>query len=244
MNAQVFKRRAKETSEGDSVEVKRLFPIHGYMNFDPFVLWDHFYVTPGSGFPDHPHRGFEAITYMFAGSMEHADNLGNRSTVFPGGAQRFTAGRGIVHSEMPGTQGSNIGIQLWINLPQRLKGLEPEYQQVDAENIPVVNLEGGELHRIVGTDAPVKLNTEVEYLELKLAKAGHFSHAVADGFRGFVYLVAGAATINGEAAQTGEAVFFEGIGNLEITAGEDLHAMIAMGRPHGEPIRQYGPFVD
>lgn len=244
MSTQVFKRRAKETSEGDSVEVKRLFPIHGYMNYDPFVLWDHFDVTPGSGFPDHPHRGFEAITYMFAGSMEHADNLGNRSTVHAGGAQRFTAGRGIVHSEMPGTKGSNNGIQLWINLPQRLKGLAPEYQQVDAENIPGEKLEGGELHKIVGPEGPVKLHTDVEYLELKLDNAAHFTYAVAAGFRGLVYLVKGAARINGEDAQAADAVFFEGVDALDILASEDLHAMIAMGRPHGEPIRQYGPFVD
>jgi len=100
--------------EGDGVEVKRLMPVANLRNFDPFVLWDHFDIE-GGGFPNHPHRGFEAITYMFDGGMKHKDNLGNQGTVFAGGAQRFTAGKGIVHSEMP--DGKAAGIQLWINLP-------------------------------------------------------------------------------------------------------------------------------
>jgi len=83
--------------EGDGVDVKRLFPLREFMNFDPFVMWDHFNIGPGRGFPDHPHRGFEAITYMFDGGMNHKDNLGNESFVTPGGAQRFTAGSGMVH---------------------------------------------------------------------------------------------------------------------------------------------------
>lgn len=123
--------QVKEVAEGDGVDVKRLFPVPGRMNFDPFVLWDHFDILPGKGFPDHPHRGFEAITYMFSGGMNHQDNLGNASFVESGGAQRFTAGSGIVHSEMPAETGRSNGIQLWINLPKRLKTLPASYQQVD-----------------------------------------------------------------------------------------------------------------
>ena len=119
--------------EGDGVMVKRLMPRQGLMNFDPFVLMDHFDIE-GGGFPDHPHRGFEAITYMLDGGMQHVDNLGNKSVVYAGGLQRFTAGKGLVHSEMP--QGRAQGIQLWINLPKRLKQMQPSYQQVDAEDIP------------------------------------------------------------------------------------------------------------
>ena len=131
--------------EGDGVDVKRLFPLPGFMNFDPFVLWDHFDIGAGRGFPNHPHRGFEAITYMFAGGMNHKDNLGNESFVTAGGAQRFTAGSGLVHSEMPAEQGQSNGIQLWINLPQRLKQSAPEYQQVNEDKFPVKKIAGGQV---------------------------------------------------------------------------------------------------
>ena len=123
---------AATVPEGDGVLVKRLMPVHGLLNLDPFVLWDHFDIAAG-GFPDHPHRGFEAITYLFEGGMKHADNLGNRGTVHAGGAQRFTAGSGIVHSEFP--DGHAAGIQLWINLPRRLKGIDADYQQLQANEI-------------------------------------------------------------------------------------------------------------
>ena len=141
--------------EGDGVDVKRLFPLQGFMNFDPFVLWDHFNIGPGRGFPDHPHRGFEAITYMFDGGMNHKDNLGNESFVTAGGAQRFTAGAGMVHSEMPAEAGESNGIQLWINLPQRLKKIEPGYQQVDAAEFPIVELEAGQVKILVGENSPL-----------------------------------------------------------------------------------------
>ncbi len=130
--------KAVHTQEGDNAEVNRLFPLPGrLMHYDPFVLWDEFTVQPGAGFPTHPHRGFEAITYVFSGEMQHADNLGNTSTVGPGGAQRFTAGRGIEHSEMPGETQATRGIQLWINLPQRLKQLDPDYQEVPASRLVI-----------------------------------------------------------------------------------------------------------
>lgn len=134
MNAKqnTFIQSAVEMSEGDGVNVNRLFPVtRERMNFDPFVLWDNFNIGPDRGFPTHPHRGFEAITYMFSGSIEHKDNLGNHSTVTAGGAQRFTAGRGIEHSEMPDSDIMSNGIQLWINLAKDLKQIDPDYQQVD-----------------------------------------------------------------------------------------------------------------
>jgi redox-sensitive bicupin YhaK (pirin superfamily) len=126
---------AVETMEGDKVIVKRLFPVAGLRNHDPFVLWDHFEVAAGSGFPPHPHRGFEAITYLFSGNMSHEDNLGNSSIIGPGGAQRFSAGKGIIHSEMSGGEEPARGIQLWINLPKRLKHIDPDYQETAAAEI-------------------------------------------------------------------------------------------------------------
>jgi len=237
-------RQALATMEGDGAEVKPLMPIPGFMNFDPIVLWDHFDLGPGTGFPDHPHRGFEAITYLFQGSMQHADNLGNRSTVAAGGVQRFTAGRGLVHSEMPAAEGHTDGIQLWINLPGRLKGVEPTYQQVDAEQIPEQQFEGGRRRVIVGADSPVKLLTPVYYCELQLEAGAELSDAIQAGHRGLVYVVSGEVSINEHALQTAQSLFCERETTLQIHAASAAHLMLCFGQPHGEPIKQYGPFVD
>ncbi len=239
-----FIRKAEETSEGASVDVKRLFPIPSYMNFDPFVLWDHFNVKAGSGFPDHPHRGFEGITYMFSGSMEHKDNLGNQSRVGVGGAQRFTAGSGIVHSEMPGTQGDNEGIQLWVNLPRSLKGSEPGYQQVEQGDFPLTAFTGGSIRTIIGGDSPLELKTPVSYQHLQLDAGAEYVEAMNEGFRGFIYMVEGQGEVMGQTLQAGDALFAEHGGELTVTSVNGCVAMLCFGKPHAEPIHQHGPFVD
>jgi hypothetical protein len=236
---------ARLTSEGDGAEVKRLFPISMQrMNFDPFVLWDHFFIQPGNGFPTHPHRGFEAITYLFQGAMEHKDNMGNCSTVLPGGAQRFTAGRGLEHSEMPAADGVTSGIQLWINLPKRLKQIDAEYQQVDAVDVPVSEDNGVRIHHIVGPQGRVELRTPVVYQDVEISAGRHFSFDVPDNFRGLVYVVSGELDYGDQQLTAGKTLFFADIGHISLTAGEDSRVMLCMGTPHGEPIRQYGPFVD
>ena len=244
MNTHIEIRQALETMEGDGAEVKRLMPIHGFMNYDPVVLWDHFSVAPGMGFPDHPHRGFEAITYIFQGSMEHADNMGNRTTVFPGGAQRFTAGRGLVHSEMPGASERTIGIQLWINLPKRLKMVDPGYQQVEGADIPEVEFAGGKKRIIAGEGSPLKLLTPVKYLDIELHEKGELAEAIETGHRGLVYVVEGEVDINGHRLTTGQACFIEAEDKLLMKAKQATRLMLCFGQPHGEPIRQYGPYVD
>ena len=245
MENNIFIRPAVEMSEGDGVDVNRLFPVsRDMMNYDPFVLWDNFNIGPDRGFPTHPHRGFEAITYMFTGSIEHKDNLGNHSTVTSGGAQRFTAGRGIEHSEMPDSQGMSNGIQLWINLAKKLKTIEPDYQQVDEDNIPLLEIEGGNIRVIVGDNSPVKLQTPVRYLRVNLDKGAKLTEKVPQDFRGFIYILAGKLNVNAENVNEREAFFFEKIEELDIEALTASHFMLCMGRPHGEPIRQYGPFVD
>lgn len=245
MENNTFIHPAVEMSEGDGVDVNRLFPVsHKMMNYDPFVLWDNFNLGPDRGFPTHPHRGFEAITYMFSGSIEHKDNLGNHSTVTSGGAQRFTAGRGMEHSEMPDSQIESNGIQLWINLAQDLKQIDPDYQQVDKENIPQKEITGGRVSVIVGDNSPVKLNTPVRYLEINLEKGASLSEKVPKYFRGFIYLINGQIKVNTESVKAKEAFFFESIEELDIESLSKSHFMLCMGKPHGEPIKQYGPFVD
>jgi redox-sensitive bicupin YhaK (pirin superfamily) len=227
--------------EGDGVEVKRLMPVANLRNYDPFVLWDHFDIAAG-GFPNHPHRGFEAITYMFEGGMQHADNLGNRGTVHGGGAQRFTAGRGIVHSEMPA--GHAAGIQLWINLPGRLKGIDPDYQQVEKNEIPETIIDGGTVRTIVGEGGPILLKTSVEYLDVSLDAGASLERPVSDGLRGFIYVVEGSISVNGETVDAGAAAYVDGEPSLAISSTEGGRFMWCFGRPYGEPIFQHGPFVD
>jgi len=241
----IFIHPAIEMSEGDGVDVNRLFPVSSkMMNFDPFVLWDNFNLGPDRGFPTHPHRGFEAITYMFTGSIEHKDNLGNHSTVTSGGAQRFTAGRGMEHSEMPDSKVNSNGIQLWINLAKDKKTIEPGYQQVDEEDIPLVNIEGGTIRVIVGEDSPVKLQTPVRYLRINLDAGTKLNEKIPKDFRGFIYSLNGKLKINTEIVNEREACFFENISALDIEAIAESHFMLCMGKPHGEPIHQHGPFVD
>ncbi len=230
--------------EGDGVDVKRLFPLHGFMNFDPFVLWDHFNIGPGRGFPDHPHRGFEAITYMFDGGMNHKDNLGNESFVTAGGAQRFTAGRGMVHSEMPSDSGESNGVQLWINLPQRLKKIAPGYQQVEASEFPVIELDGGQVKILVGEKSPLLLKTNVIYQHVTLKKEASYSLKLEPKMRGIIYVKQGSVQVNEALVNFDQALFIDGISQLEFKAVKASQFMICMGEPHAEPIRQYGPFVD
>ena len=230
--------------EGDGVDVKRLFPLHGFMNFDPFVLWDHFELASGRGFPDHPHRGFEAITYILEGGMNHKDNLGNASFVTAGGAQRFTAGQGLVHSEIPADSVVSKGIQLWINLPKRLKQVNPEYQQVNSNEFPIKNIDGGSVKIIVGEASPLKLRTHVSYQHITLNKEAMFKFNLQSGMRGFIYIIQGSGRLNSVNMNSGQAAFIEDECLLEFKAIQNCEFMLCMGMPHGEPIRQHGPFVD
>jgi len=244
MKPKFFVRTASAGAEGDGAEVQRLFPLHGFMNFDPFVLWDHFNVSPGCGFPDHPHRGFEGITYIFEGSMHHKDNLGNDSTVLPGGLQRFTAGSGIVHSEMPSSGASTKGIQLWVNLPQSLKKSTPDYQQVNSGSVAEHTVEGGTVRELISDSSLLKLKTSVCYFDIQLNAGTIFNEAVSNGFRGIAYIVNGKAKIRGQSLMEGQALFFEGLDQLEINAESDVRIMLCYGAPHGETIYQHGPYVD
>jgi redox-sensitive bicupin YhaK (pirin superfamily) len=240
----IFLREAVSGSEGEGAEVNRLFPIQNFMNFDPFVLWDDFTVPPSAGFPDHPHRGFEAVTYIFDGSMQHKDNLGNESTVESGGLQRFTAGKGIIHSEMPSPGGTTRGIQMWVNLPRSLKQEDPAYQQVDTDAVPVRTINGGTVRELVGKGSPLQLKTPVCYLDVQLDPGGQFVEKMPDEFRGFVYLIEGTATVNGNDVSMGSALFYEGAATVDVGADEACRFMVCFGRPHGEPIYQHGTYVD
>jgi redox-sensitive bicupin YhaK (pirin superfamily) len=238
------KLEALDTMEGSGVRVRRLFPSSGIKYLDPFVLLDEFFVEPTTGFPPHPHRGFEALTYMIEGSFRHKDNLGNDTEVFPGGVQKFTAGKGLYHSEMPGEGPLNHGFQLWINLPKSLKEMEPSYEQFDPERLPENGGEGIRVRTLVGDSSPVKLNTNVIFKDVHL-EAGHtYTADHPDGLAGFIYLYGGRLAVEGSSIKPGEAILLNGDGGLEVKGEEQSRLILLAGEPHGEPIRQLGPFVD
>lgn len=236
---------AKRMIEGEGVAVKRLFPIFGErMNHDPFVLFDHFIIAKGRGFPCHPHRGFEAITYLFSGAMRHKDNLGNDSVIIAGGSQIFCAGRGISHSEMPESEGVTEGVQLWINLSKELKTIEPSYHSVDGDVLPTSELDSVSVTTIAGAQSPVKLHNLATYQSVRMANQSAYEVDVV-GKQGLIYVVSGQLSFGDQTIESGQALLFDDcVESLSLYAVRNCHLMVAHSAPHNEPIIQNGSFVD
>ncbi|HET6581858.1 MAG TPA: pirin family protein [Nannocystaceae bacterium] len=235
--------RATPAIDGAGAHVLRVFPGPALRHLDPFVLLDDFDVAVPAGFPEHPHRGFEAFTYMLEGEFEHADSMGNRSAIAAGGTQRFNSGAGARHSEMPGSGPHNRGLQLWVNLPRELKTMTPEYDGIDAIDMPVDERDGQRIRTVVGASSPVRLHTEVEYLDVELLAAGGFAREIDGEEHVLVYVIAGSLAIGDERAERGEALVL-GPGRLDLHADAGTRFAYLRGRPHREPIRHRGPFVD
>jgi len=236
----------QETPEGDGVVVTRLFPTHQIMNHDPFVLFDHFTLKEGTGFPNHPHRGFEAITYVIEGGMNHKDNLGNDKFVSQGGAQVFCAGSGLIHSEMPANKGTTSGIQLWINLPKKEKGISPTYQFFEKEDLPSYSENSVKVTDIVGSNSPVFLNTEITYQYLKFGKDTHKTVLIQKDSNAIIYIVSGEFEINKLKVKLGESLLIstESADLIKISTENKGSLVFCSGIPHGDPIYQHGPYVD
>jgi redox-sensitive bicupin YhaK (pirin superfamily) len=234
---------ARPAMDGDGATLHRVFPGPTLRHLDPFVILDDFDVRRPAGFPEHPHRGFEAFTYMLEGKFHHRDSMGNDSMIGPGGTQRFTSGRGARHSEMPGTDGPNRGLQLWVNLPQRLKQIEPSYAGVDGDKMPRFEGEGHVLREVVGPRSPVELQTEVEYFDVELLADASFSHVVPVGHNALIYVLDGEVELLGERLVHRDGLL-PSAGAITISASRPSRVLWLSGRPHGEPIRQRGPFVD
>ncbi len=251
MNGQIEVKQEVEAvamAEGAGARVHRVFPTGGLQHVDPFVLLDEFTVDPSAGFPDHPHGGFEAVTYMLKGAFRHRDDLGNDETVSAGGVQWFTAGRGIVHAELPGGDEVSHGLQLWVNLPRRLKETEPAYRAAGAEDIPEAQEGGVWTRTVIGDGSPVKLHTQVRYVDviLRPEAAGvelAYAEQISSGWYGLAYVLEGEIVLSGRAVTRGRAAIFGGGGELEVTAEQYARFVVIAGEPHGEPIRQRGSFV-
>ncbi len=244
MQGRMRKIMAVEMAEGAGARVKRLFPTQHLKHVDPFVLLDEFFVGSSAGFPSHPHRGFEAITYMLEGSFRHKDNVGNDRQVSQGGVQRFTAGRGIVHSEMPGEAELNHGIQLWVNLPKRLKKIEPSYEQVDPPQIPESTRNGQVVRTIVGDRSPIDLHTDILYLDIRVEAESSYIFAIPPRFAGLIYVYEGELQTSETGLQAGEGLLLEAEEELSIHSQSPSRFLALAGKPHGEPIHLHGSFVD
>jgi quercetin 2,3-dioxygenase len=246
--------RALEVTEGAGVNVHRTIGTPARRHLDPFLLLDHFSTdNPDdyiAGFPEHPHRGFNTFTYMLDGHMRHGDSMGNQGDLGPGGAQWMKAASGVIHSEMPGQiDGLMRGFQLWINLPASAKMSAPEYQEIRPEVVPEILAEGNRIRLLAGRhgdrEGPVSdPHTEPRILDLSLAAGARFSLALPVDHTAFVQVFEGSGDIAGTRVPRHHlAVLGEGA-TLEIGAEQEgLRALVVAGRPIGEPIVQYGPFV-
>lgn len=250
---------ARETMEGAGVRLKRAFGNAQVPLFDPYLLLDDFrsddpddYIA---GFPWHPHRGIETVTYLLQGQARHEDSLGNNGVLGPGDVQWMSAASGIVHQEMPEQkEGLLHGFQLWVNLPAAHKMDAPRYQEITAAKIPTVKLENGGTARLVagelqGTKGPVvDILCEPFYAEMKLMSGEEFQLPLAQGHTAFAYLFEGTASFKGQQGaetEAGHVILFKTEGDrLSIQAGEKgARFLLITGKPIGEPVAWYGPMV-
>jgi redox-sensitive bicupin YhaK (pirin superfamily) len=268
--------RSKPTIEGAGVHLRRAFGFSEVPELDPFLLLDDFRSTDPrlylKGFPWHPHRGMETITYVLEGRVDHGDSMGNQGIIGEGDVQWMTAGSGIIHQEMPkgDAEGKMGGFQLWANLPASHKMMDPRYRGLTASEIPLVNLAGGTVVRVIcgeiqGIRGPVQdIVTEPEYLDVTLSPHGEFTHPVKQGHTAFAYLTGGEGIFCGETDpyhyEVEGANYFEMergrlIGNHSLVIFDDgdgirvsgeekgVRFLLVSGKPIGEPVAWYGPIV-
>ncbi|ORX63245.1 hypothetical protein K493DRAFT_288751 [Basidiobolus meristosporus CBS 931.73] len=238
-------------SEGDGATVRRSIGTSELENFDPFLMLDEFMVEPPAGFPDHPHRGFETVTYMLEGIVAHEDFAGHKGEIGPGDLQWMTAGRGIVHAEMPQTKCR--GLQLWVNLSATEKMCEPRYQELLDKEIPRVSPPGVDaVIKVIaghsfGVSSPVVTKTPTMYLDFKVEKNSKFEQVIPESYQGFLYILEGEGYF-GSKNTLGKAhhtlTLSEEGGSVSIeTKDSGVHFVLVAGEPIKEPVVQYGPFV-
>lgn len=247
----------RPASDGAGVRMTRIIATPELEHFDPFLLLDEFRSDDAddyiAGFPDHPHRGFETVTYMLAGRMGHADNQGNTGELGPGSVQWMTAGRGIVHSEMPRQEeGLMWGFQLWVNLPASDKMIAPRYQDIPAEDVPRVDVAPGVTARLIagelgGVSGPVTgIATEPLYYDLGFQGRAEATLSTPAGHNVFVYVFDGSVHVMGErggVVSRGEIALLDRAEAVVLRSDTDARCLLVGGRPLDEPIARYGPFV-
>jgi redox-sensitive bicupin YhaK (pirin superfamily) len=249
--------RGQPTSDGAGVRLNRLIGGGALPDVDPFLLLDEFRSDNASdyiaGFPEHPHRGFETVTYMLAGRMRHGDNKGHTGRLDAGSVQWMTAGRGILHSEMPEQEnGLMWGFQLWVNLPAKDKMTAPRYQEIPPERIPMAELAGGIKAKVVagkldGVEGPIGgIATDPNFFDFTLPKGARLELPVPAGHSVFVYPFEGDITVGEPGKQVAcGSIALLGEGERVVLAAPSgpARALLVAGRPLHEPVARYGPFV-
>ncbi len=241
------------TIDGAGVKIFRVFANDSAKLTDPFLLLDNFgsdkpedYIR---GFPWHPHRGIETVTYMLEGKVEHEDSIGNKGIISSGDIQWMTAGSGILHQEMPKAQkGMMQGMQLWVNLSSGNKMTSPKYRGITSKEIPVIKMDGVEVKVISGTygnkKGPVKdLNVDVEYFDVSLDKGMTIAFGIKKDYTTFCYLVEGKGDFEDSILEKRQLILFKDVANLAVKAKENLRFMLVSGMPINEPIAWGGPIV-
>jgi quercetin 2,3-dioxygenase len=243
--------------DGAGVKINRVLTQPLQRRLDPFLMLDNFGSEEASdylaGFPDHPHRGFETVTYMLTGRMRHRDSAGNEGLLENGGVQWMTAGRGVIHSEMPEQEeGLMEGFQLWLNLPAKDKLMKPWYKDFRAAEIPSFTTPGGAVVRVIagsshGVAGAVQRDvTEPLYIDVELPAGATFSQALPASHNAFLYPYRGSVTVDGKAvAERSMAILANepAADGVTVAAREPARFILIAGRPLNEPIAQYGPFV-
>ncbi|MDP4208252.1 MAG: pirin family protein [Bacteroidota bacterium] len=243
----------QSTTDGAGVKLFRVFANDNAKLTDPFLLLDNFgsdrpedYIR---GFPWHPHRGIETVTYMLEGKVEHEDSIGNKGTIGTGDVQWMTAGSGILHQEMPPLQeGMMQGIQLWVNLSSKNKMTPPKYRGITSQEIQIIKKDGVEIKIISGTydnkKGPVKdLNVDVEYFDVSMDKGKTITFDLKKEYTTFCYLVEGEGYFEGSIVKRRQLILFKDAVNLTVVANENLRFMFVSGMPINEPIAWGGPIV-
>ena len=268
--------KSKPVLEGAGVRLRRVFGNSEVPLFDPFLLFDDFRNTDPThyikGFPWHPHRGIETITYVLTGDVEHGDSMGNKGVITSGDMQWMTAGSGIIHQEMPKGDGNGVmeGFQLWANLPKSRKMMAPRYRDIKSAQVPEVVTKGGAKVKVIcgtveGKQGPVKdIVIEPEYLDVTLPAHSEFVHKTPPGHTVFAYVIAGKGVFCNEKnpfaygslgenyfdmerdsyIHNGTAVLFNDGDQVTVaTQGEPVRFLLVSGKPIGEPVAWYGPIV-
>nr|WP_298726407.1 pirin family protein [uncultured Steroidobacter sp.] len=253
------------TIEGGGFPVRRPFPIQGFSHFDPFLLIDHLGPVqwpPGAalGAPDHPHRGFETVTYVLAGENEHRDSFGNADVLRPGDVQWMTAGGGVIHAEMPTERfhregGNQEGFQIWVNLPAVDKMMTPRYQTLRASEIPQATTPDGRVHvRVIageslGKSARIDTRVPIQMLHFTIQPGGELLQSVPAEQSGLLYVFKGKAIIGSDqrTVAEGQAALLDSGDSVNIKVGADENGpaeiLLLSGKPLHEPVARYGPFV-
>ncbi|STX50043.1 pirin-like protein [Legionella busanensis] len=241
--------------EGAGVKLHRYIGLEQTNHYEPILLFDFFDSSEPldylGGFPAHPHRGFETITYLLQGNLLHEDNHGHQGLIGPGDVQWMTAGRGVIHSEMPAqTEGKLTGLQLWLNLPAATKMSPPHYQEYTAGQLPIEHHDNGAVIKVIagktidGTESPIKgIATEPLFLDIKLPIDTHFTTLIADTHQSILFNLAGSVSIAGKNIEKNQLAILSSGRNLTVKTEEDAHFLLIAAKKLKEPIARLGPFV-